>query len=115
MADEMRSCPLKHGKSCVELVHIRTKDAMCLGCRRGGRKLGCKLVEQRFAAYELQMETIRFKCMVREQLHEGLSKRPLADHEHAHDRTTALHDSFFFCGADSAHTRNYGRLNYNRV
>ena len=48
---------------------------MCLGCRRGGRKLGCKLVEQRFAAYELKMETIRFKCMVREQLHEGLSKR----------------------------------------
>ena len=48
---------------------------MCLGCRRGGRKLGFNSVEQRFARKELKMETIRFKCMVRDQLHEGLSKR----------------------------------------
>ena len=75
MADEMRPCPGKHGKPCVELNPVRTKDGMCLGCRRGGRKLGCKLVEQQFAAYELKMETMRFKCMVREQLHEGFSKR----------------------------------------
>jgi hypothetical protein len=32
-------------------------------------------VEQRFAREELKRETIRFKCMVRDQLHEGLGKR----------------------------------------
>ena len=48
---------------------------MCLGCRRGGRKLGSTFVDQRFAGNELKRETITFKCMVREQLHEGLSKR----------------------------------------
>ncbi len=48
---------------------------MCLGCRRGGGKLGCKVMEERFAGNGLNTETIRFKCMVREQLHEGLSKR----------------------------------------
>ncbi len=41
----------------------------------GRRKLGCKFVEQRFAGNELKRETISFKCMVRGQLHEGLSKR----------------------------------------
>ena len=48
---------------------------MCLGCRRGGRKLGFKVLEQRFVGNELKRETIRFKCMVRDQIHEGLSKR----------------------------------------
>ena len=48
---------------------------MCLGCHRGGRKLGSTFVDQRFAGNDLKMETITFKCMVREQLHEGLSKR----------------------------------------
>ena len=79
MADELRPCPGKNGKPCVELILVRTKDEMCLGCRRGGRKLGCKFVEQRlqqrFVVNELKRETITFKCMVREQLHEGLSKR----------------------------------------
>ncbi len=41
----------------------------------GGRKLKFNSVEQRFARNELKRKSIRFKCMVREQLHEGLSKR----------------------------------------
>ncbi len=75
MADEMRPCPRNHGKPCVESIPVRTSDAMCLGCRRGGRKLGYKVLEQRFGGNELKRETIKFKCMAREQLHEGSSKR----------------------------------------
>jgi hypothetical protein len=75
MADEMRPCPGKNGKPCVELFLVRTKEEMCLGCRRGGRKLGFNSMEQRFARKKLKRETIKFKCMVRDQLHEGLGKR----------------------------------------
>jgi hypothetical protein len=75
MADEMRPCRGKNGKPCVELFPVRTKDEICLGCRRGGRKLGFNSVEQRFARKELKRETIMLKCMFREQLPEGLSKR----------------------------------------
>ena len=75
MADEMRPCPKQNGKPCVELFPVRTKEEMCLGCRRGGRKLGFNSVEERFARKEVKRETIRSKCMVREQLHERLSKR----------------------------------------
>ena len=75
MADEMRPCPGRHGKPCVELIPVLTKDVMCLGFRRGGRNLGFKVVEQRFVGNELKRETIKFKCMVSEQLHKGLSKR----------------------------------------
>jgi hypothetical protein len=31
MADEMRPCPEKNGKPCVELFPVRTKEEMCLG------------------------------------------------------------------------------------
>ena len=75
MADEMRPCPLKNEKPCVELIHLRTKDEICLGCRLGGRKLGSPFADQRFAGNELKRETITFKCMVREHLHEGSIKR----------------------------------------
>ena len=75
MANGMRPCPGKNGKPCVELIPVVTKDEFCLGCRRGGRKLGLLLVERRLIGNELKRETIRFKCMVREQLHERLSER----------------------------------------
>ena len=51
----------KNGKPCVELIHVRSRDEMCLGCHRGGRKLGYKSVEQRLARKELKRETIKFK------------------------------------------------------
>ncbi len=75
MEDEMRPCLGKHGKPCLELIVDLTKNAMRLGCRREGRILGFKVLEQRCARDKLKREIIRFKCVVREQLHEGLSKR----------------------------------------
>ena len=48
---------------------------MCLGCHRGGHQIEGEILEQRFDYNELKRETVMFKCMVREQLHEGLSKR----------------------------------------
>ena len=77
MTAEMRPFPGKHGKPYVELFSVRTKEEMCLGCLEMclGANLDSIPWSNDLRVIKMRRETIRLKCMVREQLREGLSKR----------------------------------------
>ena len=82
-----RRCPGLNGKACIEPFPPLTKlELACIGCIRGVAQISGKHLERKMSNADYKEEKNKFKCLVRHQLHEGLSSRP----EHLRGITDAI-------------------------